>query len=389
MRRAWVAAGVAAVLGLAACAPKEPGEPTGPGGPGAPGTSAPPSASARPSPSGAPSPAPSGKPAPGPSPTGSAGSGTAPEPVVRTGVPWHLDRLDQRTGPPDGRFSARADGSGVHVYVIDTGLDVAHAEFGGRATLGADFVGKADSSDCLDGLGLGHGTFVAGIIAGTTYGVAPRADLVRVQGIACEEGSGSAGHREAAGAPDAGAPDAGPEAAIVKSVDWVTAHAHRPAVVNMSLNLKNRSADVDAAVRRLIDSGIPVVVAAGNFSDDACGHSPAGVGGAIVVAASTRADRHWKDSEGFGSGYGTCVDLYAPGERITSLLAGGGTVTDEAGATSWATPHVTGVVALYLSAHPAATPAQVRTWLLGRAVPGALTGVPAGTPNRLLNTGGL
>ncbi|MFE9790556.1 S8 family serine peptidase [Streptomyces goshikiensis] len=382
MRRAWVAAGVAAVLGLAACGPAEP---TAPGGSGAPGATAPPSASARPSPSGARSPAPSGKPAPSPSPTGSAGSGTAPEPVVRTGVPWHLDRLDQRTGPPDGRFGARADGSGVHVYVIDTGLDIAHAEFGGRATAGADFVGEADSRDCLDGLGLGHGTFVAGIIAGKTYGVAPRADLVRVQGIACEEGSAGAGHH---GAPEAG-PKEGPEAAIVKSVDWVTAHARRPAVVNMSLNLKNRSAAVDAAVRRLIDSGIPVVVAAGNFSDDACGHSPAGVGGAIVVAASTRTDRHWKDSEGFGSGYGTCVDLYAPGERITSVLAGGGTVTDESGATSWATPHVTGVVALYLGAHPAATPAQVRTWLLGRAVPGALTGVPAGTPNRLLNTGGL
>ncbi|MFD8025207.1 S8 family serine peptidase [Streptomyces lavendulae] len=98
-------------------------------------------------------------------------------------------------------------------------------------------------------------------------------------------------------------------------------------------------------------------------------------------------DRHWRDTEGFGSGHGSCVDLYAPGDRITSALAGTpDTVTSDSAATSWATPHVTGAVALYLSAHPAATPAQVRAWVTGQATRDALTAVPAGTPNRLLNT---
>ncbi|MEV4196353.1 S8 family peptidase, partial [Streptomyces toxytricini] len=307
----------------------------------------------------------------------------AATPAARTGVPWHLDRLDQRTGPLDGRFTAGTDGRGVRVYVLDTGLDLKHAEFGGRAVLGADFVGDPDAGDCYDGGGLGHGTFVAGIIAGRTYGVAPGAELVRVQAVACEEGSGPGARKDAG-------PSAGPsaEAAVIRAVEWVAANARRPAVVNMSLNLAERSAALDTAVERLIASGIPVVVSAGNFADDACAHSPAGARGAIVVAASTRNDRHWTDSGSHGSGHGSCVDLYAPGAEITSALAGGGTTTADATATSWAAPHAAGAVALHLAAHPSATPAQVRAALLGQAVPDAVGAVPAGTPNRLLHTSG-
>ncbi|MFD7628226.1 S8 family peptidase [Streptomyces sp. NPDC059851] len=373
---AMAATAVAVALGLSACSPND--------DPAAPGATAPPSA-----PSGAPqhppigSPGgtgPSGGPRPSGSPSGSrppsGNPGAAPAP--RTGVPWNLDRIDQRTPPLDGTFAPGSDGSGVRVYVLDTGMEVRHAEFGGRASLGADFVGDPDAGDCFDGGGLGHGTFVAGIIGGRTNGVAPRADLVRVQAIACEEGG------------SAGAADAGPaaEASVIKAVEWVAEHARRPAVVNMSLNLANRSAALDAAVERLIASGIPVVVSAGNFADDACRHSPAGARGALVVAASTADDRHWRDSDAFGSGHGPCVDLYAPGEKVTSALAGAGTATSDATATSWAAPHVAGAVALYLSAHPDATPAQVRTWITERAARDVLAGVPPQTPNRLLNAGG-
>jgi subtilisin family serine protease len=299
---------------------------------------------------------------------------TAASPLTRK-VPWNLDILDQRARPLNGRFTTKATGKGVHVYVIDTGMDISHKEFGGRAHRGADFVGPKDSGDCFSEEGVGHGTFVAGVIGGAKYGVAPKAELVRVQGILCES--------------DGGGSQAAAEAALVKSVKWVTAHAQKPAVVNMSLNLDRRSAALDAAVKKMVDAGIPTVVSAGNFRDDACKHSPAGVRGTIVVAASTSKDRVWNDTASHGSGYGRCVDLYAPGQKVTAALAGGGTVTEEFGATSWAAPHATGVIALYLSAHPRATADEVHVWLDRTATRGVVRGVRADTPNRLLNTGGI
>jgi subtilisin family serine protease len=295
--------------------------------------------------------------------------------VVQARPGWGLDRIGQRALPLDGTFRAAANGRGVTVYTVDTGLAAGNPAFGGRASLVTGFTPKQPPAGYAeeDGSGVLHGTFVAGVIAGARTGVARQAKVVVVQGFCCSYAE----------------PDQTPEqqqASVVRSIDWITAHAAPPAVVNLSLSYPGRVPAVDAAVRRLLARGIPVVAAAGNAGADACQNSPAPVLGVLVVAASTPDDRPDPVSN-----LGRCVNLFAPGHDITSLRGSDPTPYRYAdvGATSWATPYVSGAIALYLSLHPSATVAQVRAWVLSTATKGALTGVPAGTPNRLLYLGDL
>lgn len=294
----------------------------------------------------------------------------APSVSARPATGWGLDRIDQRALPLNADYAPPADGTGVTVYLIDTGLDTANSQFSGRASLGANFTNRPDG-DCVDEMGVGHGTFVAGIAGGDETGVANEVMLVEVQAISCAEGGSSMTAKQE-------------RRAVVKAVNWVRLNAVRPAVVNMSLAFRPPHS-VDRAVQRLIDSGIPVVAAAGNEGEDACRRSPARVPGVITVAASTETDRAWK-----GSNQGRCVDLWAPGKDITSVLMDGGVLRYEfIGATSWAAPFVSGAAALYLQNHPTATPAKVSRVLRRTATLGQLRGVRAGTPNRLLYVGAL
>ncbi|WP_433080034.1 S8 family serine peptidase [Dactylosporangium sp. CA-052675] len=272
------------------------------------------------------------------------------------GAPWGLDRIDQPNRPLDGTYTYANTASNVTAYILDTGVRLTHSQFAGRARSGYDFVDNdTDASDCQ-----GHGTHVAGTVGGTTYGVAKDVKLVAVRVLGCD-GSGS-------------------YSGIIAGIDWITANAQKPAVVNMSLG-GDADGSVDQAVRDSIASGITYAVAAGNANTDACTMSPARTADAITVGATDQTD-----TRASFSNYGSCLDIFAPGVSITSSSNASDTGTTVMSGTSMATPHVAGAAALYLSANPTATPSEVRDALVAGATNGVVANAGSGSPNRLLDT---
>lgn len=249
---------------------------------------------------------------------------------VQTGATWGLDRVDQRALPLDSRYEYHNDGSGVTVYVVDTGILMSHNEFAGRISTGySSILDGAGPTDCD-----GHGTHVAGTIGGTTYGVAKDVTLVPVRVLDCD-GSGT-------------------DATVISGIEWVISnHSSGPAVMNLSLG-GGYSAPLNEAVRLAHEAGIVVVVASGNAASDACFDSPASEPTAITVNASTS----WDDDASF-SNYGSCTDIYAPGQSIQSAFIGGNSQSATLNGTSMAAPHVAGAAALILEQNPDLTPAQV------------------------------
>ncbi|MET7515222.1 S8 family serine peptidase [Streptomyces sp. NPDC005480] len=268
---------------------------------------------------------------------------------------WGLDRIDQADTAGDKKYTyPDSAGDGVTAYVIDTGVRISHKDFGGRASYGFDAVDNDDSADD----GNGHGTHVAGTIAGDAHGVAKKAKIVAVR-VLDNEGSGTTEQ-------------------VVAGIDWVTKNHQGPSVANMSLGGGADEA-LDAAVQKAIASGVTFAVAAGNESADASAGSPARVKEAITVASSTKDD---KQSD--FSNYGSVVDIYAPGSDITSDWNTGDDATNTISGTSMATPHVVGAAAVYLSGHKDATPADVSKALTDGATPDKISNASEGTPNKLL-----
>jgi subtilisin family serine protease len=259
---------------------------------------------------------------------------------------WGLDRLDQAALPLDNSFTYPGQsGSGVRVYIVDTGVQADNPDFAGRILPGFDVIGtNSQNTDCH-----GHGTHVAGTAAGTRYGIAKQASIVPVRVLNCN-GSGSF-------------------SGIITALDWIKANnpAGTPAVVNMSIG-GGAYGPVDAAVNSLVSAGIVAAVAAGNYNTDACTSSPAAAASAITVGASDQTD-----ARAYFSNYGSCVDIFAPGMSIVSDNASAPGSSTTMSGTSMATPHVTGAAALVLGQHPTWTPDQVLKALQDNADKGVVT----------------
>ena len=270
---------------------------------------------------------------------------------------WGLDRIDQRNLPLSHSYTVGPNGSGVHVYIIDTGILRTHVDFGGRAVFGFDAIQDGNGmTDCH-----GHGTHVAGTVGGATYGIAKAVKLHAVRVLDCT-GSGLISQ-------------------VIAGVNWVTSHRIKPAVANMSLG-GGFSQALNTAVANSIKAGVSYTIAAGNSNLDACTVSPASTPAAITVAASDS-----NDVRASFSNLGTCVDLFGPGVAIKSDWNASNTATMVLSGTSMAAPHAAGVVALYLQTHPTATPTNVRYALASTATGGPIASAGIGTPNLLLFTG--
>ena len=275
---------------------------------------------------------------------------------------WGLDRINQRYLPLDKSYAYQNDGEGVNAYVIDTGILPTHYEFYARAFAIYDAVDpEGNGIDCN-----GHGSHVAGTIGGQTYGVAKKVRLFGVRVLNCQ--------------------GIGAWSDVIDGVNFVTWHRQQPAqhgipaVANMSLGGASNRA-TDAAVRNSIRAGVTYVVAAGNERSDASTYSPAGLPEAITVGATNRSD-----ARADFSNYGPALDLFAPGVSITSAWIGDNLMIATASGTSMASPHVAGVVALYLETRRSASPAMVRSALVGTSTSGVIINAGESSPNRLLFT---
>ncbi len=265
---------------------------------------------------------------------------------------WGLDRIGERSLPLDATYRYTATGSGVTAYVIDTGIRK-QTEFGTRLVGGISAVDDGRGYDDCNG----HGTHVAGTLGGKTYGVAKSVRLMAVRVFGC---SGSSSN-----------------ATIISGIDWVSYNHQKPAVANLSFESRGSRA-VDEAVRALVADGVTTVVAAGNGAENACNVSPARVPEVLSVGASNREDRLWEETN-----YGGCVDLFAPGQDVTS--AGFGSSLTMSG-TSMAAPHVAGTAALILERDRSLGPSTVMARIKAQTTTGKLksSSSSSGSPNRLL-----
>lgn len=274
---------------------------------------------------------------------------------------WGQDRVDQRNLPLDNSYTYPNNAAGVHAYILDTGLNASHTEFTGRVGNGADFSGSGGTND-----GDGHGTHVTGTIAGTTYGLAKGA-IVHPVKVLDNTGSGQWSW-------------------YVSGINWIIANKISPAVANASLG-GGVNTSADNATDNLAANGVTFAIASGNSSANACNYSPArrGVTAGVISTNASNAT----DARSWFSNFGTCTDIFAPGESIKSAWIGSNTATNTISGTSMASPHVAGAAALYLGNNASMTPAQVEAAMKADATTNKITSPGTGSPNLLLYVGNI
>ncbi|MGH3738614.1 MAG: S8 family peptidase [Micromonosporaceae bacterium] len=268
---------------------------------------------------------------------------------------WGIDRVDQRFLPLSNSYTWWYGGTKTRVYVIDTGIDTSHPEFGGRALWMKNTI-DANNTDCHS-----HGTHVAGTVGSKTYGVAKDVKLRAVKALNCAGGTNSA--------------------ALVAAVDWVATYAIKPAVVNTSWNWPGTDTALETALNNMIAKGMYLAASAGNTGGNSCDRLPRKIASALVVGNSNASDQRSASSS-----IGPCVDIYAPGSSIRSTLPGGGNGLKSG--TSMAAPHVAGIAALWKDAHGDMSQGSLNYRIIACSTPNVLTGDLMGTPNRLANTCG-
>lgn len=298
--------------------------------------------------------------------------------ATKAGAPWGLQRISSEagaSGSPQSQdftytFSDESLGAGVDIYVIDTGVRTTHAVFGGRGTQGFTATGSEVDGD-------GHGTHVAGTAGGAKFGVAQGANMIAVK-VLGDDGSGSSSD-------------------TIAGMDWVLQnHQKRKSqpgfvgsIMSMSWGLQGTANSVDEVIAAASAAGIHVSVAAGNDGVDACGSTPAHLGGDnsnVVTVGSVNIDNEVSTFSNIGS----CVDIYAPGEQILSSWSTGDNIINFLSGTSMACPHTTGVMATLIAADPAAlgqNPAALKKKLLETARTSKVTGNLGGSANLLLSNG--
>ena len=302
---------------------------------------------------------------------------TTVDPEMEKNAPWGLARISHRSSLSFGNFNkylySSDGGEGVDVYVIDTGTNIEHVDFEGRAHWGKTIPTNDEDQD-----GNGHGTHCSGTIAGKKYGVAKKANVYAVK-VLKSNGSGSMSD-------------------VIKGVEWATLSHQakveaakknkdkkfKGSVANMSLG-GGKSSALDLAVNAAVDNGVHFAVAAGNDNADSCKYSPAAAEKAVTVGASTLADER-----AYFSNYGKCNDIFAPGLNILSTWTGSKYATNTISGTSMASPHIAGLLAYFLSLQPSSdsayavaeiTPSALKKALIAIATPGSLSDVPSNTKN--------